>query len=117
MTFNDKIPVKEIVVISTILVWIVVYVFGPSSWLYWEASRLFGKSEVTVVESLGEPRVSLTADEMKTLTPEQYPWDYAGKSLPYQVKNKILHYSAGSGGVLIYINKEGNVEYLVATDP
>ena len=67
--------------------------------------------------TLGQPRVALTAAEVALLTPENHPWDYADKPLPYPVTNKILHYSGGFSGVLVYINSEGNVEHLLATDP
>lgn len=117
MTFQAGISVKEITVILAILVGIAVPVFGPTAWLQWKASGLSGKPEAAVVESLGQPRVSLTAAEVAALTPAKHPWDYGDKPLPYPVTNKIFHYSGGAGGVLVYINKEGNVEHLVTTDP
>jgi hypothetical protein len=89
MTLKARIPVKEIAVILAILVGIAVFVFGPTTWLRWKAARLLGKSEVTVAESLGQPRVLLTAAEVASLTPEKHPWDYADKPLPYPVRKNV----------------------------
>jgi len=117
MTRQAGFTVKEIAIIVAILTGFGAYVLGPSYWLQWKASRLIGAPESKVMESLGQPRVALTAAEVALLTPENHPWDYADKPLPYPVTNKILHYSGGFSGVLVYINSEGNVEHLLATDP
>ena len=107
----------EIALIAVPLLAVACYIVGPSIWLQWKASQLIGKREATVIESLGRPRVTLSAAEVGALTPAEHPWDYADRPLPYPVTHKVLHYSGGASGVLIYIGTDGKAEHLVVTDP